>query len=140
MLKNNKIVRGLIDWLTGGVSTRIDFIERDILAIEQEQRGLRERQSGAERVLADHHQRLATHDEQLQQQAAYIISLRKMHAALAAKTGKAFPGKECSGCGAPMVFERSPAEKAYKLTCAKGCGERLLLPEAQLLKSFSTQK
>ena len=136
MLKRNKIVRSLIDWLTGGVSTRLDFLERDITAIEQEQRRMREREAGVERVLVDHHERLAGHDRRLDEQTAYLISLRKMHGALAARVGQAFPGKTCGSCGAPMVFDRSPAEKAYKLTCAKECGERLLLPEAQLLESF----
>lgn len=140
MLKRNRIVRGLIEWLTGSVSTRIELLERDLLVVEREQRRLRERERGVERVLADHHQRLTESDAGREPNAAQAISLRRMHAALADRIGEAFPHAPCESCGAPLVFEHNPAERAYELACAHECGERLLLPEAQLLESLDSGK
>ncbi|MBI1358599.1 MAG: hypothetical protein GC160_30055 [Acidobacteria bacterium] len=130
MRRDSGIVRGLVDWLTGGLSARLDFLERDVDAIQREQAGMT-------RVLAQHHQELAEHRTQIQQQMDSMIALRKMHAALSEKIGQPFPGKTCLKCGSPMVFRRESEQKAYSLSCIQGCGERLLLPEAQLLETFA---
>ena len=37
-----------------------------------------------------------------------------------------------------MIFRRQAAERAYSLECEAGCGKRLLLPETQLLSSFTS--
>lgn len=131
MRRGSGFVGGLVDWLTGGLSARLEFLERDVDTLQRDSRELSQRQEGMTRVLADHHQKL-------QRQADHMVALRKMHAMLSEKLGQPFPGKPCPVCGAPMLFGREAAEKSYALTCSAGCRERLLLPEASLLQTLSS--
>lgn len=124
------MVRGLVDWLTGGLAARLEFLERDVDELQRDSRELSQRQDGITRVLADHHQKLQT-------QADQMIALRKMHAMLSERLGQPFPGKPCPSCGEPMLFGREAAAKTYALTCSAGCEERLLLPEASLLQTLA---
>ncbi len=140
MGRDGGILRGLADWLTGGLSARLDFLERDVDSLQRDGRELARRQEGMTRVLADHHQQLHDHSAQLRAQADQMIALRKMHAMLSERVGQPFPGKACPSCGAAMLFKRAAEEKAYALTCASGCAERLLLPEAALLETFASQR
>ena len=122
MLRESKLVRGLVDWLLGGLSTRLDFVEQDLQAVQKDTRKLKEQ--------------VRSHQDQLQQQAQYMIALRKMHAMLAEKVNQEFPGRKCEVCGSPMIFRREPARNAYSLQCPNECGKTLLLPEAMLLNTL----
>lgn len=136
----DKLVRKLLSWVTGGVSTRLDFIERDLESLDARTNRLVKEQDATAQVLASHEQRLRAHAAQIESHNSQMIALRRMHGVLAARLGQPFPEKLCGECGAPMIFDRSPSEKAYTLQCAKRCGERLLLPEAGLLKTFSSAR
>ena len=137
-MARTKLVGGLISWLTGGLSARLDFIERDLDTLQGRTQRLSKEQDTLARVVGEHHQELAAQRRQLDAQATEMIALRKMHALLSAKVGQAFPGKPCPGCGSKMIFRRQAAEKAYSLECETGCGKRLLLAETQLLSSFTS--
>lgn len=139
MGRDNGFVRGLVDWLTGGLSARLDFLERDVDGLQRDTREITRQQAGMTRVLADHHQRLDDHGAQIRRQTDQMIALRKMHALLSERLGQPFPGKVCPSCGAAMLFQRDAAEKSYALACSAGCVERLLLPEASLLQTLSSQ-
>lgn len=123
-------MRGLVDWLTGGLSARLDFLERDVDTLQRDTRSISKNQKGMARVLVDHQRRL---DDQADQ----MIALRRMHGMLAERLGEPFPGKACPTCGSAMLFEREAAQKSYALTCSAGCKERLLLPEANLLQTLA---
>lgn len=140
MARDNGMLRGLADWLTGGLSARLDFLERDVDALQRENKELAQRQEAVTHVLADHHQKLHDHAAQLRAQTDQMIALRKMHAMLSERVGQPFPGKDCPSCGSAMLFKRAAEEKAYALTCASGCTERLLLPEAALLETFASHR
>ena len=139
MGRDSGFVRGLVDWLTGGLSARLDFLERDVDALQRDTRQISRQQDGMTRVLVDHQQRLDDHGAQIRRQADQMIALRKMHAMLSERLGQPFPGKLCPSCGSAMLFQREAAEKSYALTCSAGCAERLLLPEASLLQTLSAQ-
>lgn len=134
----NGLVQKLISWVTGGVSTRLDFIERDLETLDARTERLTREHEGAARVLASHEQRLNRHDVRIESNAAQMIALRRMHGALAERLGRPFPEKLCDSCGAPMIFDRSASQKAYTLQCPKRCGPELLLPEDRLLQTFQT--
>jgi hypothetical protein len=119
----------LVNWLLGGVSTRLEFLERDVEALQQSTRKLEGDQRGLSQVVRAHH-------AQLQQQADEMIALRRMHGLLTEKLGRPFPGQVCESCGGPLIFERAAAERAYALRCAQGCAGRLLLPESSLLRAL----
>lgn len=135
-MRQLKLVKGLVDWLTGGLSARVDYIERDMETLESKTTRLEKEQEGIARVVKVHHEKLEAHENRINAQAEQMIALRRMHGQLAGKVGEPFPGKLCGKCGAPMVFDRLPERKAYSLSCSERCGEFLLLPEASLLKSF----
>lgn len=135
-MRQLKIVKGLVDWLTGGLSARVDYIERDMETLESKTVRIEKEQEGIARVVKTHHEKLAVHESRINAQAEQMIALRKMHGQLAGKVGEPFPGKLCSRCGAPMVFDRVPEKKAYSLSCSERCGEFLLLPEQSLLKTL----
>ncbi len=131
-----KLLGGLISWLTGGLSTRLDFVERDLDALQARTGRISKEHETLAQVVGEHHRELSEHRKQLHAQANQMIALRKMHALLSDKLGQPFPGKSCPACGGKMVFQRRHAENAYSLECEGGCGKRLLLPESKLLASF----
>lgn len=136
-MRELKIVKGLVNWLTGGLSARVDYIERDVESLEAKTTRISNEQNGMARVLQAHHEQLGAHEQRLASHTEQMIALRKMHGQLAGKLGEPFPGKICEQCGAPMLFDRVAEKKAYMLTCSERCGEFLMLPEANLLQSFS---
>lgn len=138
MLQGSNVVKGLVKWLTGGLSTRLEFVERDLESLQGQSRRLSQQQDGLAGVVYQQQEELARHRLQLHDQASQMVALRKMHAALSGKIGQAFPGRACASCGGAMIFNRAAADKAYSLECAARCGEKLLLPEANLLKSFGS--
>jgi hypothetical protein len=129
MLRDSKLVRGLADWLLSGVSSRLDFLERDVQGLQGDAQHLRKDQEGLTRVVADHH-------AQLQQHAATLEDLSQMHKLLAGRVGQEFPGQQCRICGGGMIFERAALRKAYTLSCPNGCGGTLVLPEQNLLQTI----
>jgi hypothetical protein len=129
MFRNSKLVRGLANWLLSGVSSRIDFLERDLQGLQGETGRLRKDQVGLTRVVADHH-------AQLRQHAASLEDLGQMHKLLADRVGQEFPGQQCKVCGSAMLFERAALRKAYTLSCPNGCGDTLVLPEKNLLETI----
>lgn len=140
MGRDNGMLRGLADWLTEGLSARLEFLERDVDELRRENRELAQRQEAVAHVLVDHHQKLHDHAAQLRAQTDQMIALRKMHAMLSDRVDQPFPGKSCPSCGAPMVFKRAAEEHAYALVCSAGCSERLLLPETALLETFASRR
>lgn len=136
MLRESKFLKGLIGWVTGGVSARLDVIERDVQSVEAKTERIEADQQGMANVLMAHHEQLGDHENRLKSHAAYMIQLRRMHGTLSKRLGQPFPGKVCGSCGSPLLFERVPAEKSYSLECPRQCGPRLLLPEQRLLESF----
>jgi hypothetical protein len=128
MGRDSGLVRGLVDWLTGGLSARLDFLERDVDALQRETQEIARHQDGVTHVLADHQQRLDGHAVEIRRQADQMSD----------RLGQPFPGKACPSCGAAMLFQRDAAEKSYALSCSSGCVERLMLPEASLLQTFSS--
>jgi hypothetical protein len=129
MFRNSKIVQGLADWLLSGISSRLDFLERDVQGLQGETGRLKADQQGLTRVVADHH-------AQLQQHAAALEDLGQMHKLLAGRVGQEFPGQQCKACGSAMIFERAALRKAYTLSCPNGCGDTLVLPEMNLLETI----
>ena len=136
MLRESKLLRGLIDWVTGGISARLDFVERDVQALEGKTERIAQDQEGMAQVVMVHHQQLEQHQAQLQVQAAQMIAMRRLHGMLAKRLGEPFPGKTCEVCGGGMIFDRVASENSYSLECPKGCGKRLLLPEGMILNSL----
>ncbi len=136
MLRDSKLLRGLIDWITGGISARLDFVELDVATLQNQTNQISKDQDGMAQVVIAHHQQLEQQQAQLQLQAAQLIAMRRMHGMLAKRIGQAFPGKSCEVCGGGMVFERVASEHAYSLQCPKGCAKRLLLPEGMILNSL----
>ena len=128
MFRDSKLVRGFTDWLLSGVTARLDFIERDVEGLQGETERLKKDQHGLTRVVSEHH-------AQLQQHAASLEELGQMHNLLAGRVGQEFPGQRCKDCGSAMVFERAALRKAYTLSCPKGCGDTLVLPEKNLLEN-----
>jgi hypothetical protein len=129
MFRNSKLVQGLADWLLSGITSRLDFLERDMQGLQNETGRLRKDQDGLTRVVADHH-------AQLRQHAATLEDLGHMHKLLAGRVGQQFPGQPCKVCGSAMVFERAALRKAYTLSCPNGCGDTLVLPEKNLLETI----
>ena len=130
MLRDSKLVKGLGDWLLGGISTRLEFVEQDLEKVQQETHQIKRNQRKLAKTFVE------AQNAQTQHNAQQMIALRKMHSQLQGKVGQAFPGKTCETCGGGLVFEREPSENAYSLRCPKGCGKKLLLPESSLLKSM----
>lgn len=135
-VRDLKIVKGLVNWLTGGLSARVDYIERDVETLEAKTTRLSNEQDGMGRVLQAQHRQLENHERRLTGQAEQMIALRKMHGQLANRLGEPFPGKMCDSCGAPMLFDRVAEKNSYSLFCSERCGEFYMLPEANLLESF----
>ena len=129
MVRDSKLVRGLLDWLLGGLSTRLDFVERDVDTLQRDTRQIHKDQKKIAQVVLAHH-------AQLQHNTAQMIELRRMHGLLANRLGEAFPGQHCKSCGSALIFERQADQKAYSLQCPKRCGDRLFLPEAKLLSAL----
>jgi hypothetical protein len=129
MFRDSKIVRGLADWLLSGISSRLEFLERDIQGLQGDTGRLRKDQEGLTRVVGDHH-------AQLQQHAAALQDLSQLHKLLAGRVGQEFPGQQCKACGSAMVFERAALRKAYTLSCPNSCGDTLVLPEKNLLETI----
>jgi len=129
MFRDSKLVRGLADWLLSGISSRLEFLERDVQGLQGDNKRLRKDQDGLTRVVAEHH-------AQLQQHAAALVDLGQMHKLLAGRVGQEFPGQQCKVCGSAMVFERAALRKAYTLSCPNGCGDTLVLPESNLLETI----
>lgn len=115
--------------MLGGISARLDFLERDVNELRRDNRTLQQNQA----VLAH---KVLTHEQQLREQADHMIAIKKMRALLADKVNREFPGRLCEVCGSPMIFRREAAQKAYSLKCPKECGQGLLLPENILLNTF----
>ena len=136
MLRDSTFLRGLIDWITGGVSARLDFVERDVENLQGRTERIAQDQEGMAQVVMAHHQQLEQQQAQLQAQATQLIAMRRMHGVLAKRLGEPFPGKTCEVCGGGMVFDRVASENSYSLDCPKGCGQRLLLPEGMILHSL----
>ncbi len=134
-MRESKLVSGLVDWLTGGLSTRLDFVEHDLDALQKKTTRISHNQEGMAKVVIAHHKELTQHGAQLQAQTNQMIALRKMHGLLSEKLGQPFDDKACESCGGPLVFERVAAENAYSLQCPRGCSGRLLLAETMLLNS-----
>lgn len=130
------LLKSLIDWVTGGVSTRLDFVERDLQSLEARTERLSQTQQGMARAVLAHEDRLNAQERQLAVQGEQMIALRKMHGVLANRLGRPFPGRTCPQCEGPMIFDRLPAENAYTLQCESRCSDRLLLPESNLLETF----
>jgi len=135
-LRESKLLSGLANWLTGGLSTRLDFVEHDLASLQKKTTRISKDQLGMAKVVMAHHQELTQHRAQLQSQTNQMIALRRMHGMLAEKIGQPFDDKICEGCGDPLVFERIPSENAYSLQCPRGCGDRMLLEETMLLNSI----
>lgn len=129
MFRDSKLVRGLADWLLSGISSRLDFLERDVQGLQGETGRLSKDQDGLTRVVADHH-------AQLQQHAASLADISQMHKLLVGRVGQEFPGQQCKACGSAMIFERAALRKAYTLSCPNGCGDTLVLPEKNLLETI----
>jgi hypothetical protein len=129
IFRDSKLARGLADWLLRGISSRLDFLERDVEGLQGHTERLRKDQDGLTRVVADHH-------GQLQRHAARLEDLGQMHQALAGRVGQEFPGQQCKVCGSALVFERAALRKAYTLSCPNGCGDTLVLPEQNLLETM----
>ena len=136
MLRESKLLGGLIDWITGGISARLDFVERDVETLQGKTERIAQDQEGMAQVVMAHHQQLERHQAQLQVQAAQMVAMRRMHGMLAKRLGEPFPGKTCEVCGGGMIFNRVASENSYSLECPKGCGQRLLLPEGIILNSL----
>ena len=134
-LRESKLLSSLADWLTGGLSRRLDFVEHDLDFLQKKTTRISKDQRGMAKVVMAHHQELTQHRAQLQAQTNQIIALRRMHGVLAEKIGQPFEDKICEGCGEPLVFERVAAENAYSLQCSRGCTGRMLLEETMLLNS-----
>ena len=122
-------MRGVVDWLLGGISARLEFVERDVQELLQETKDIRKGQKVLAKVVLGH-------QRQIQVQTANIIVLRKMHSMLAARIGEPFPGQSCEICGGALVFDREPSKNAYVLRCPRRCGQTLVLPEASLLETI----
>lgn len=129
MFRDSKLARGLADWLLSGVAARLDFLERDVEGLQGQTERLKKDQEGLTRVVGEHHARL-------QQHSASLNELSQMHQVLAGRIGQEFPGQICKRCGSAMVFERAALRKAYTLSCPKGCGDTLVLPERNLLETI----
>lgn len=129
MFRDSKLVRGLADWLLSGVAARLDFLERDVEGLRGETKRLQKDQDGLTRVVSEHHSQLQRHSASLQE-------LSQLHEVLAGRVGQEFPGQTCKDCGSAMVFERAALRKAYTLSCPKGCGDTLVLPEKNLLETI----
>ena len=129
MIRNSKLVRGLADWLLGGVHARLDFLERDVDGLQGDAARLKKNQEGLTRVVAAHH-------KELRHQAAQLTEIQSMHQALSGRVGQEFPGQRCRACGSGLVFERAALRKAYTLRCPKGCGQTMVLPETSLLETL----
>lgn len=129
MRRDSKLVRGIVDWLLGGVSARLDFVEQDVGSLRRGQQQLEQNQQ----ALAG---QVQTHHRQLQQQAEDMIAIKKMRTLLADRLNSEFPGRLCEVCGSPLIFRRVPQEQAYSLRCPNECGKALILPEKMLLHTF----
>ena len=130
MLRDSKLVKGLGDWLLGGISARLDFVEQDLQKVQLETHQLKRNQRKLAKVFVEARNLQINHNVQ------QMIALRKMHSQLQGKLGQAFPGKHCEVCGGGLIFERESSENAYSLRCPKRCGKKLLLPESNLLESM----
>ncbi|HYM13605.1 MAG TPA: hypothetical protein VEU62_22885 [Bryobacterales bacterium] len=122
MQRSNRLVRGLVDWLLGGISARLDFVERDVQTLQEDTKKLEQGQQKLAQQVMTHHQQL--------------VALRKMHALLADRVNQEFPGKKCEVCGSALIFRREATRNAYSLKCPNGCGQTLLLPEILLLNTL----
>jgi len=120
--RDSKLVRGLVDWLLGGVSARLDFLEQDVESLQKDNKDLK--------------QQVQSHQQQLQHHARQMIALRKMHALLAGKVDREFPGQRCEDCGSAMIFRREAGRNAYSLKCPNECGKTLIMPETLLLNTL----
>lgn len=129
MFRESKVVRGVVDWLLGGMAARLEFVERDVQELRRETKEIKKGQKVLAHVVLDH-------QRQIQAQTANMIALRKMHSMLAARIGEPFPGQSCEICGGVLVFDREPAKNAYVLRCPRRCGQTLVLPEANLLETI----
>jgi len=127
--RDSKLVRGLVDWLLGGISARLDFLEQDVQEVRRDSR----QQQQNQQVLA---QQVVSHQQQLEHQAKEMIAVKKMRMLLADKLNREFPGRLCEACGSPMIFRRQVDQKAYSLTCPNQCGKTLILPETMILNAF----
>ena len=130
MLRDSKLVKGLADWLLRGISARLDFVEQDLQKVQLETHQLKRNQRKLAKVFVEARNLQINHNVQ------QMIALRKMHSQLQGKLGQAFPGKLCEVCGGGLIFERESSENAYSLRCPKRCGNKLLLPESNLLESM----
>lgn len=130
MLRDSKLVKGLANWLLGGISTRLEYVEQDLEKVQQDTTQIKRNQ----RTLAKKFVEAQNH--QLKHNVQQMIALRKMHSQLQGRLGQAFPGKHCEICGGGLIFERESSENAYTLRCPKRCGKKLILPEANLLESM----
>jgi hypothetical protein len=134
-MRESKLVSGLVDWLTGGLTRRLDFVEHDLDSLQKKTTRISENQEGIAKVVIAHHKELTQHRVQLEAQTNQMIALRKMHGLLSEKLGQPFDDKTCENCGGPLVFERVASENSYSLQCPRGCGGRMLLEETMLLNS-----
>jgi len=129
MFRDSKIIRGVVDWLLGGVAARLEFVEQDVRGLRQETREIKKGQKVLAKVVLDH-------QRQIQAQTENMIALRRMHSMLAGRIGEPFPGQSCEICGGALVFDREPSKNAYVLRCPRRCGGTLVLPEANLLETI----
>ena len=134
-IRESRLVSGLVDWLTGGLATRLDFVEHDLGALQKQTKRIANNQEGMAKVVMAHHKELTQHRAQLEAQTNQMIALRKMHGLLSEKLGQVFDDTTCGDCGGPLVFDRVASENAYSLHCPRGCGDRMLLEETMLLNS-----
>jgi hypothetical protein len=129
MFRESKVVRGVVDWLLGGMAARLEFVEQDVRELRQETKEIKKGQKVLAKVVLDH-------QRQIQAQTANMIALRKMHSMLAQRIGEPFPGQSCEICGGALVFDREPSKNAYVLRCPRRCGQTLVLQEANLLETI----
>ncbi|MDA1313777.1 MAG: hypothetical protein O2968_10615 [Acidobacteria bacterium] len=134
-LRKSKLIGGLVDWLMGGLATRLDFVEHGLGSLQKQTTRIANNQKGMAKVVLAHHQELRQHRTQLQEQTDQMIALRRMHGLLSERLGQTFDNKTCESCHGPLVFNRVAAENAYSLHCPRGCGGRMLLEETMLLNS-----
>jgi DNA repair exonuclease SbcCD ATPase subunit len=130
MLRNSKIVKGLANWLLGGISTRLEFGEQDLEKVQQDTHQLKRNQRKLAKTFVE------AQNLQLNHNVQQMIALRRMHSQLQGRLGQAFPGKHCAVCGGGLIFERESSENAYSLRCPNRCGKKLILPESNLLESM----
>jgi hypothetical protein len=129
MIRESKVVRGVVDWLLGGLAARLEFVERDVQELRQETKEIKKGPTVLAKVVLDH-------QRQIQVQTENMSALRRMHSMLAGRIGEPFPGQSCEICGGALVFDREPSKNAYVLRCPRRCGQTLVLPEAHLLETI----